>query len=65
MIDVAIAIASALVLPLARRIGELIDSGMSEDDATRKALAELAAKPDLEPVLPKVRAQIAAAREKG
>jgi hypothetical protein len=49
---------------LAKPIAELLESGATEEEATREALKRLAAQPDLVPVLPKVRAMIAEARAK-
>lgn len=55
-------IALALGAPLMREIAEAISDGLDEQAATRRALERLASTPDLEPVLPKVRAMIADAR---
>ena len=58
--EIAFAIGSRLV-PL---IAAALSGGADEQAATRTALRELAAMPDLEPVMPKVRAMIIAARER-
>lgn len=58
----AIEIVLALGARLVPLIADAIDGGADEETATRKALSELAALPDLKPVLPKVRAMIASAR---
>jgi hypothetical protein len=58
----AVEIVLALGARLVPLIAAALDGGANEEAATRKALSDLAALPDLQPVLPKVRAMIAAAR---
>lgn len=55
-------IALALGAPIMREIAEALAEGLDETAATKRALERLAATPDLEAVLPKVRAMIADAR---
>lgn len=60
----AVEIVLALGARLVPLIADALDSGADEEAATRKALSELAALPDLQPVLPKVRAMFSAARSR-
>lgn len=55
-------IALALGAPIMREIAEAFSEGLDETAATKRALERLAATPDLEAVLPKVRAMIVDAR---
>lgn len=55
-------IGAAVLVPLVREIADALHAGRTEEEATRTALARLAALPDLAPVLPRVQAMIAAAR---
>jgi hypothetical protein len=56
-------IAGPLVAKLIAEIASGMKAGKTEEEATREALARLAAEPDLVPVLPDVERIIAEARE--
>jgi hypothetical protein len=55
-------VAGGLVAELARLVTGFMDRGHEEEEATRLALAELSKRPDLRPLLPRVRAMVAGAR---
>lgn len=58
--EIALSAGSALV----RLISAALESGADEEKALREALAALAARPDLKPCLPQVRAMIARERDR-
>lgn len=58
--ELAIAAAS----PLVRLLMEELSSASSEEEALRTALARLASRPDLQPILPAVRVMVARAHER-